>query len=48
MAIDPELLAELKAVKSDIDGLQQRLKELVARIRAEGATAQEIAAALRE
>lgn len=47
MALDEELLAELKATKAEIDRLQERLKDLVARLRDEGATSQEIAEALR-
>ena len=47
MALDEELLAELRATKAEIDGLQERLKDLVARLRDQGATSQEIAEALR-
>ena len=47
MALDEDLLAELKMTKADIDKLQGRLKELVAQLREGGATAQEIAEALR-
>jgi hypothetical protein len=48
MAIDERLLAELKETKAAIDLLQERLKSLVTQLRDEGATAQEIAAALRD
>jgi Skp family chaperone for outer membrane proteins len=47
MALDDDLLAELKRTKAEIDRLQTQLKELVARLQEEGATNQEIAAALR-
>lgn len=47
MPPDEELLAELKRTKAEIDILQAQLKDLVARLRAGGASAQEIAAALR-
>lgn len=47
MALDEELLAELKETKSQIDELQERLKRLVAELQEKGASAQEIAAALR-
>jgi uncharacterized coiled-coil protein SlyX len=47
MALDEQLLQELKATKVDIDRLQDRLKELVQALRDQGADAQEIAAALR-
>lgn len=47
MTMDEELLAELKITKAEIDGLQARLKDLVARLREQGATSQEIAEALR-
>jgi len=45
--LDEELLADLRRTKAEIDGLQVRLKELVAQLQREGATAPEIAAALR-
>jgi hypothetical protein len=47
MAVDPELLAELKATKAAIDELQGKLKDLVADLRERGASAQEIGEALR-
>jgi len=47
MAVDPDLLAELKATKAEIDGLQVKLKDLVSRLRDGGATAPEIAEFLR-
>ncbi|MEX2660011.1 MAG: hypothetical protein WD232_09960 [Acidimicrobiales bacterium] len=47
MALDEDLLAELKSTKAEIDRLQSDLKDIVARLQQEGATAQEIAAALR-
>jgi hypothetical protein len=47
VALDNELLAELRATKAEIDSLQQRLKDLVAGLRQHGASAQEIAEALR-
>jgi hypothetical protein len=47
MALDAGVLAELKQTKAEIDRLQERLKELVAQLRDGGATAQEIAEALR-
>jgi uncharacterized protein (DUF3084 family) len=47
MALDPELLDELRRTKSQIDELQTRLKELVAQLQASGASTQEIAEALR-
>lgn len=47
MALDADVLAELKQTKAEIDRLQDRLKELVARLRDSGASAQEIAEALR-
>lgn len=47
MAIDAEVLAELRRTKTEIDALQVQLKDLVARLRDGGATAQEIADALR-
>ncbi|MHB8466706.1 MAG: hypothetical protein ACYDH6_02665 [Acidimicrobiales bacterium] len=48
MPIDETLLAELKETKASIDVLQERLKDLVAQLRDGGATAQEIAGALRD
>ena len=47
MPVDSELLAELQETKAQIDVLQGRLKELVSRLRDAGATAPEIAEALR-
>jgi hypothetical protein len=47
MSLDEAVLAELKATKATIDERQQKLKELVAQLREHGASAQEIAAALR-
>ena len=47
MALDAGVLAELKQTKAEIDKLQDKLKELVAQLRDNGATAQEIAEALR-
>ena len=47
MALDEAVLAELRETKAQIDTLQTRLKELVAQLQAGGASAQEIAEALR-
>ena len=47
MALDEVRLAELRDVKARIDVLQDRLKQLVAELREAGASAQEIADALR-
>jgi hypothetical protein len=47
MPLDEDLLTELRETKAAIDQLQERLKDLVAQLRDRGATAQEIAAALR-
>lgn len=47
MALDETILAELRTVKGEIDERQERLKELVEQLREQGATAQEIAAALK-
>jgi len=47
LAVDETLLAELKTTKAAIDELQQKLKTLVASLREQGASAQEIAEALR-
>jgi hypothetical protein len=47
MAIDEALLAELRSTKAQIDVLQERLKDLVSAMREAGASAQEIAEALR-
>ena len=47
MALDPTVLTELRETKAAIDELQEKLKELVARLRDGGASAQEIAEALR-
>jgi hypothetical protein len=45
--MDEGILAELKTTKAAIDELQTRLKDLVSQLREQGATAQEIGAALR-
>lgn len=47
MALDAGVLAELKQTKSEIDKLQEKLKELVAQLRDAGASTQEITEALR-
>lgn len=47
MSLDEADLAELKATKATIDELQQKLKELVAQLLEQGASAQELAEALR-
>jgi hypothetical protein len=47
MALDEALLTELRTTKAAIDQLQQKLKDLVAQLRDSGASAQEIAEALR-
>jgi hypothetical protein len=47
VALDDAVLAELRTTKAAIDELQQRLKDLVGQLRDQGATAQEIADALR-
>lgn len=47
MALDEAVLADLRQTKSEIDRLQDRLKELVAQLRDNGASTQEIAEALR-
>lgn len=47
MALDATLLDELRRTKAEIDKLQTRLKELVAQLQESGASAQEIAEALR-
>ena len=47
MALDEAVLADLRETKAQIDVLQQRLKELVEQLREGGASAQEIAEALR-
>ena len=47
MALDAGVLAELKQTKAQIDELQEKLKELVQQLRDGGASAQEIAEALR-
>ena len=47
MALDAALLDELRQTKAEIDKLQTRLKELVAQLQEGGASAQEIAEALR-
>jgi hypothetical protein len=47
VALDEAVLAELRTTKAAIDELQQKLKDLVGQLRDHGATAQEIADALR-
>ena len=47
MAVDEELLAELRQTKAEIDVLQERLKDLVARLREGGASTEEITQALK-
>ena len=47
MALDEALLSELRDTKAQIDVLQARLKDIVARLQERGASAQEIAGALR-
>jgi DNA-directed RNA polymerase specialized sigma24 family protein len=47
MAADESDLAELKATKAAIDDLQAKLKDLVTKLREQGLSAQDIAAALR-
>lgn len=47
MAIDEELLAELKRTKAEIDRLQVELKSLVSRLQESGATTDDIKQALR-
>jgi hypothetical protein len=47
MPLDESIVAELRATKADIDVLQQKLKDLVANLREQGASAQEIAETLR-
>jgi hypothetical protein len=47
MPLDQDVLTELRQTKAEIDKLQQRLKELVGALQEKGATAQEIAEALR-
>ena len=47
MAVDEQLLEELKQTKAQIDELQERLKALVGQLQEKGASSQEIAAALR-
>ncbi|MDQ1376187.1 MAG: hypothetical protein QOE15_360 [Acidimicrobiaceae bacterium] len=47
MALDEGLLAELRTTKAAIDELQGKLKDLVAALREQGASAQEIGDALR-
>ncbi len=47
MAPDENLLAELKQTKGEIDRLQARLKDLVARLQESGATTEDIKQALR-
>ena len=48
MPLDEEALAELKQTKAEIDRLQVRLRDLVARLQESGMTTQEITQALRE
>ena len=47
MPLDEALLAEMRETKAAIDELQEKLKTLVAELRAKGATSQEIAEVLR-
>lgn len=47
MALDEDLLAQLKQTKAEIDVLQVQLKDLVARLREAGASNEEITQALR-
>ena len=47
MPLDEALLAELRTTKAQIDELQTKLKALVEQLRENGASAQEIAEALR-
>ncbi|HVE46321.1 MAG TPA: hypothetical protein VNA57_06200 [Acidimicrobiales bacterium] len=47
MAVDEELLAQLKQTKAEIDRLQVELKGLVSRLQESGATTEEIKQALR-
>ena len=47
MPLDEGLLADMRETKAAIDELQEKLKDLVAELRAKGATSQEIAEALR-
>lgn len=47
MPIDEGMLAELKQTKAEIDVLQVKLKDIVARLRESGATTEEITQALR-
>jgi hypothetical protein len=47
MALDEAVLSELRVTKAAIDELQQKLKDLVGQLREQGASAQEIADALR-
>ena len=47
MALDEDLMAEMRVTKAAIDELQQKLEDIVAALRERGATAQEIAEALR-
>jgi hypothetical protein len=47
MALDPTVLAELRETKAAIDELQEKLKQLVGKLRDGGASAQEIAEALK-
>ncbi|MGQ0744307.1 MAG: hypothetical protein ACT4OS_08255 [Acidimicrobiales bacterium] len=47
MSLDPVLLEELRVTKAEIDRLQVILKDIVGRLREAGASAPEIADALR-
>jgi hypothetical protein len=47
MPLDEAILSELRTTKASIDELQEKLKDLVGQLREQGATAQEIAEALR-
>jgi hypothetical protein len=47
MALDEALLAELRETKAAIDALHQKLKDLVTKLQEHGASAPEIAEALR-
>lgn len=47
MAVDEELVAQLKKTKAEIDRLQVELKSLVSRLQESGATTDEIKQALR-
>jgi hypothetical protein len=47
MPLDEAILTDLKTTKAAIDELQDKLKELVNQLREQGASTQEITAALR-